>query len=293
MQCYCAMSLETDNWETSLWHDAGKSRSFNDWDLKVLCDAVASYCNTGKCQIGLWHDAPKCDISLEIENFYFNSLCNALMGSTTTDGSAYLISYNRRRDSEELPEQSQSGKSKAKERYENNIEGGGKGFVNGDEENKSKIEEELESEKEDNHQHNDNGSPMGRELISTSQYDSIKTISIDRIPPAHFQMRMIYGLLKPRIKYMGDDKDSEDGGKKMMDKIWINYCGMPVCFGLQEFTIVTGLRCDLPKEPIAKGTPHKKSKESRTTKPPEANNEKALSQRQPNKINKHKEKIDG
>ncbi|KAF3630085.1 putative glycerol-3-phosphate 2-O-acyltransferase 6-like [Capsicum annuum] len=47
-----------------------------------------------------------------------------------------------------------------------------------------------------------------------------------------------------------------------MDEIWINYCGMPICFGLQEFSIVTGLRCYRPEEPpIAKGTPRKRSKE--------------------------------
>ncbi|KAF3629489.1 hypothetical protein FXO37_28912 [Capsicum annuum] len=49
------------------------------------------------------------------------------------------------RDSEELPKQSQSGKSKAEERYENNIEGDGQGSLDGDEENESEKEKELES----------------------------------------------------------------------------------------------------------------------------------------------------
>ncbi|KAF3622642.1 hypothetical protein FXO38_25758 [Capsicum annuum] len=86
------------------------------------------------------------------------------------------------RNSEELSKQSQSGKSEAEERYENNIEGGGQEFVDVDEENKSEKEKELESEKEkeDDHQHDDNGSLMGRELISTSQHDPVKTFSIDR-----------------------------------------------------------------------------------------------------------------
>ncbi|KAM3200794.1 hypothetical protein P3L10_033157 [Capsicum annuum] len=90
------------------------------------------------------------------------------------------------RDSEELPEQSQSGKSEVEEIYENNIEGGGQGFVDGDEENQSEKEEELESEKEkeNDHQHDDNRSPMGRELISISQHDPIKTFSIDRFQVA-------------------------------------------------------------------------------------------------------------
>ncbi|KAF3645806.1 hypothetical protein FXO38_12058 [Capsicum annuum] len=44
-----------------------------------------------------------------------------------------------------------------------------------------------------------------------------------------------------------------------MDKVWINYYGMPVCFALKEFAIVTGLRCDHPEEPLIKETPHKGS----------------------------------
>ena len=43
---------------------------------------------------------------------------------------------------------------------------------------------ESEKEKEDDHQHDDNGSPMGRELISTSQHDPVKTFSIDRFQVA-------------------------------------------------------------------------------------------------------------
>ncbi|KAF3676143.1 Cytochrome b-c1 complex subunit 7-1 [Capsicum annuum] len=87
------------------------------------------------------------------------------------------------RDSEGHPEQSQLRKSEADERYENNIEGGGQGSVDGDKENKSEKTEELESEKEDDHQHDDNGSLMGRELISTSQHDPVKTITIVGISP--------------------------------------------------------------------------------------------------------------
>ncbi|KAF3627034.1 hypothetical protein FXO37_30065 [Capsicum annuum] len=97
-------------------------------------------------------------------------------------------------------------------------------------------------------------------------------------------MRMVYGLLKHRIKYVRDDKDSEEGVKNM-DEIWINYCGMLICFGLQEIAIVTGLRCDRPEEPITKA--------NRTAKPPQAHKGKALSQQPPNKSNKRKGKIDG
>ncbi|KAM3248796.1 hypothetical protein P3L10_010565 [Capsicum annuum] len=69
-------------------------------------------------------------------------------------------------------------------------------------------------------------------------------------------MIMVYDLLKRRIKYVGDDGGTKEGGKKM-DKVWINYCGMPVCFGLKEISIVTGLRYYRPEEPPIKKTPHK------------------------------------
>ena len=47
---------------------------------------------------------------------------------------------------------------------------------------------------------------------------------------ARFQMKMVYELLKRRFMYENKDK---------MDEVWINYCGMPVCFGWKEFAIVT------------------------------------------------------
>ncbi|PHU25526.1 hypothetical protein BC332_03858 [Capsicum chinense] len=50
---------------------------------------------------------------------------------------------------------------------------------------------------------------------------------------ACFQMKMVYDLLKCRFMYENKDK---------MDEVWINFCGMPVCFGWGEFTIVTGLK---------------------------------------------------
>ncbi|PHT74330.1 hypothetical protein T459_21607 [Capsicum annuum] len=54
---------------------------------------------------------------------------------------------------------------------------------------------------------------------------------------ARFQMKMVYDLLKHRFMYENKDK---------MDEVWINYCGMPVCFGWEEFAIVTGLKCYPP-----------------------------------------------
>ncbi|PHT75015.1 hypothetical protein T459_22292 [Capsicum annuum] len=48
---------------------------------------------------------------------------------------------------------------------------------------------------------------------------------------------MVYDLLKHRFMYENKDK---------MDEVWINYCGMPVCFGWEEFAIVTELKCYPP-----------------------------------------------
>ncbi|KAF3649151.1 putative glycerol-3-phosphate 2-O-acyltransferase 6-like [Capsicum annuum] len=54
---------------------------------------------------------------------------------------------------------------------------------------------------------------------------------------AWFQMKMVYDLLKCRFIYENKDR---------MDGVWINYCGMPVCFGWKEFVIVTELKCYPP-----------------------------------------------
>ncbi|KAF3680370.1 putative protein EIN4-like [Capsicum annuum] len=43
---------------------------------------------------------------------------------------------------------------------------------------------------------------------------------------ARFQMKMVYDILKRWFMYENKDK---------MDKVWINYCGMPVCFGWEEW----------------------------------------------------------
>ncbi|KAF3624881.1 hypothetical protein FXO38_30019 [Capsicum annuum] len=72
-------------------------------------------------------------------------------------------------DSEELPEQAQSGKYEAEKSYEKR---GEEGYIEAGEENKS---EEKEKDKQD-----DNGSPMGREIRSKSQHEAVKTTSIDR-----------------------------------------------------------------------------------------------------------------
>ena len=71
---------------------------------------------------------------------------------------------------------------------------------------------------------------------------------------------MVYELLKRRFMYENKDK---------MDEVWINYCGMPVCFGWKEFVIVTGLKCYPPSQviPILTQKKHpahpKKAKSSR------------------------------
>ncbi|KAF3678355.1 putative protein EIN4-like [Capsicum annuum] len=43
---------------------------------------------------------------------------------------------------------------------------------------------------------------------------------------ARFQMKMVYDILKRWFMYENKNK---------MDKVWINYCGMPVCFGWEEW----------------------------------------------------------
>ncbi|PHU25869.1 hypothetical protein BC332_04201 [Capsicum chinense] len=58
---------------------------------------------------------------------------------------------------------------------------------------------------------------------------------------ARFQIKMVYELLKRRFMYKNKDK---------MDEVWINYYGMPVCFGWKEFAIVTRLKCYPPSQVI-------------------------------------------
>ncbi|PHU30875.1 hypothetical protein BC332_02968 [Capsicum chinense] len=58
---------------------------------------------------------------------------------------------------------------------------------------------------------------------------------------ARFPMKMVYELLKRRFMYENKNK---------MDEVWINYCGMPVCFGWKEFAIVTELKCYPPFQVI-------------------------------------------
>ncbi|PHU26400.1 hypothetical protein BC332_04732 [Capsicum chinense] len=67
---------------------------------------------------------------------------------------------------------------------------------------------------------------------SPSIEELVKTFSIDRYP-----MKMVYDILKHR--FMCENKDK-------MDEVWINYCGMPVYFGWEEFAIVIGLKCYPP-----------------------------------------------
>ncbi|KAM3337219.1 hypothetical protein P3S68_031544 [Capsicum galapagoense] len=83
--------------------------------------------------------------------------------------------------------------------------------------------------------------------------------------PLHFLMIIVYDLLKPRIIHAGDDGGLKENRNKM-DEVWINYCGMPICFGLKEFAIVTGLRYDRPEEPDIKKTPHKGSNKCKVKK---------------------------
>ncbi|KAH0693922.1 hypothetical protein KY285_021019 [Solanum tuberosum] len=83
---------------------------------------------------------------------------------------------------------------------------------------------------------------------------------------ARFQISMVYDLLKRRIKYKGDDSYTLEDKNKKMDEIWINYCGKPVCFGMKEFAIVTGLRCHPPSEPLPKVARLRKPREKKISK---------------------------
>ncbi|KAF3636622.1 hypothetical protein FXO37_25362 [Capsicum annuum] len=93
-------------------------------------------------------------------------------------------------DSKELPEQSQSGKSKAEERYENDVEGGGQGSI--DDERKMKLRKPFD----------DFRKTMKNETIDEffkkSCFGHFLKLPKDHI--AYFQMSMVYGLLKHRIK---------------------------------------------------------------------------------------------
>ncbi|PHU00183.1 hypothetical protein BC332_29970 [Capsicum chinense] len=68
-----------------------------------------------------------------------------------------------------------------------------------------------------------------------------KYLDLPKDNNARFQIKMLYKLLKSRFMYENKDK---------MDEVWINYYGMPVCFGWKEFAIVTGLKCYPPSQLI-------------------------------------------
>ncbi|PHT82213.1 DNA-directed RNA polymerases II and IV subunit 5A [Capsicum annuum] len=86
----------------------------------------------------------------------------------------------------------------------------------------------------------DGNSPSTKELVKAfnidhypmrMQCDGAADLTEDN--NARFQMKMVYELLKRRFMYENKDK---------MDEVWINYCGIPVCFGWKEFSIVTELK---------------------------------------------------
>ncbi|WMV20891.1 hypothetical protein MTR67_014276 [Solanum verrucosum] len=107
-----------------------------------------------------------------------------------------------------------------------------------------------------------------------------------------FQMSMVYDLLKRRIKYKGDDDDALEDKNKKMDEIWINYCGMPACFCMKEFAIVTGLICHPPSESLPKVARLKKPREKKISKSVKVGKKgKKLVKRVNTKTNKGKEKL--
>ncbi|KAK4722558.1 hypothetical protein R3W88_012791 [Solanum pinnatisectum] len=72
---------------------------------------------------------------------------------------------------------------------------------------------------------------------------------------AHFQMTMVYELLKRMFIFQNLEKK---------DEVLINYCRMPFFFGKREFVIVSGLKCHPPSEPvpefIVKNEPRRRKK---------------------------------
>ncbi|KAH0731586.1 hypothetical protein KY289_002774 [Solanum tuberosum] len=109
---------------------------------------------------------------------------------------------------------------------------------------------------------------------------------------ARFQMSMVYDLLKRRIKYKGDDSYTLEDKNKKMDEIWVNYCGMPVCFGMKEFAIVTGLRCHPPSEPLPKVARLRRPREKKISKSVKVGKKGKKSVKTVNtKTNKGKEKL--
>ncbi|PHU00781.1 hypothetical protein BC332_30568 [Capsicum chinense] len=74
-------------------------------------------------------------------------------------------------------------------------------------------------------------------LIVTLESCFGKYLDLPEDNNACFQMKMVYDLLKHRFMYENKDK---------MDEVWINYCGMPIYFGWEDFSIVTRLKCYPP-----------------------------------------------
>ncbi|PHU10268.1 Mitotic spindle checkpoint protein MAD1 [Capsicum chinense] len=115
---------------------------------------------------------------------------------------------------------------------------------------------EEESFKRDDRNAN---SPFVEELVKTFSIDRYlirmescfgKYLDLSENNNARFQMKMVYDLLKHRFIYENKDK---------MDEVWINYCSTSVCFGWEEFAIVTGLKCypSSPSQVIPTLTPKK------------------------------------
>ena len=77
------------------------------------------------------------------------------------------------------------------------------------------------------------------DFFRNSCFGNFLDLPID--PHPRFQMNIVYELLKRRFIFENPNKKNE---------ILINYCGMPIFFGIREFVIVTGLKCDHPVEPI-------------------------------------------
>ncbi|KAF3659452.1 hypothetical protein FXO38_12639 [Capsicum annuum] len=111
-----------------------------------------------------------------------------------------------------------------------------------DEEEEEKVSEEGDDEEEDGSkkENKNEDEVIDDEDVDDDVVTSSLNVNLDRNPRKNnaISMTMVYGLLKYRIKYKGDDEELKNKDKKI-DEIWINYSGMPIYFGMKEFDIET------------------------------------------------------
>ncbi|KAH0684742.1 hypothetical protein KY289_022494 [Solanum tuberosum] len=139
-----------------------------------------------------------------------------------------------------------SGEEKSDENSnENSSEEKKDGESHGDESSREEQSEESESEQSDEKEEEEGieSSPKYVKIISNDKYkfkthlsvsgsfDSRINARLDQSVAVQLPMKLVHGLCLRRIF---SEKKKE---------VWINYNGLPLCFGINEFAIMTGLRC--------------------------------------------------